>query len=201
MKRIHRTLMFFGLLAAILGSFSAPVWAAPDPQELIILGMDPLLQPVTPGAEFLVTVYVDSGPEPFDGVQITLAFDPNYLQVIEIIPDDDLPLAFPFPPLMPKGYSNSEGRISFTAGAALVGDIPTGRLDVLTVRFQARSPTTGTLIQFIDDQQISASAVVRAGYPLDVNLMNIVITVVPDVAPTATLTRMPLILKPWPGDR
>ena len=190
-----------------------------------MLGIDPLTGLVTQGSEFLITVYVSSGQERFDGVQVVLRFDPAYLQAVEIVPGDGLPFVFPFPQAMPKGYDNAAGRIIYAAGAGLGVDSPSGRADLFSVRFEAMLPTSGSLIEFVDDVHTTSTVVVSAANPLGLILVPMVVTIVSDGRPTPTSTPtlpppptpspypslapryrvlrspLPLVLKPWPGDR
>ena len=185
MEPSRRASMLVILCMIILGSLSVPVWALPSAQDSITLGIDPMTQAVSIDSEFLVTVYVDSGQEPIDGVQVTLAFDPAHLSVVELVPGSALPDVFPAPTALPDGYSNPEGRISFAAGK-LGADLPKGKFGVLTIRFHAEALTTGTLVEFTDDPNLHISKVTHGGVNLGINLIPSVIAIVSSGEPTST---------------
>lgn len=163
------------------------VQAMPVVQSAIIMRLEPLVITVDPDAVFTLSVLVQSGAQPVDGVQLTLSFDPDHLEVVAIAGGTALPEIFPHPDL-PQGYDNDIGIISIAAGT-LLGDPPTGTFEVLGLQFHAIGVGIVTPVLFHDMEPWFENKAVYAGDALGLNLAGCAVTIL--AGPTPTYTHSP----------
>jgi hypothetical protein len=102
------------------------------------------------GQTLLFQVVAEAGTQPFDGVEIHLNFDPNFLEVVDqsgqevaSISDGDLPQK------LMNQVDNSKGEIDYAAG--ILGQTASGSVKVCSFYLKAKTPTPKTVISFARD--------------------------------------------------
>lgn len=143
-KLVYRAATFVMVLCLALGAFS-PVSANASAESVqagaVLMSLLPSATSVAVGSTFSVAVQVAAGTQNVDTVQVSLDFDPNYLEVV--------------PPLSASGvlttplqstYDNTLGTVDY--GAGLLGSTISGTFTVVTVQFKVKASTSGTTISF-----------------------------------------------------
>jgi len=127
-----------GSISALASTVVSPEGQSGD----VTISVEPSTQRVVPGQVFTATIRVAADGQPVDAVDSYLSFDPTYLEVVDVVTGDGLPLVL---------QSNAEqGRISYSAGRRLDGVPPDGEFILVTVCFRALTPTVryGTWLGF-----------------------------------------------------
>jgi Leucine-rich repeat (LRR) protein/ABC-type glycerol-3-phosphate transport system substrate-binding protein len=137
------SLLDFSLLSTNFGQAGA---AAMQTQALnpvagnVQLAIAPATVKVVSGQVFSVTVQVKAGTQRVDAAQASLDFNPTLLQVRRLTAGTALPLS------LQSQFDNAAGTIDFAAGT--LSNFPSGTFTLVTVEFQALTPTTGTDLAF-----------------------------------------------------
>jgi hypothetical protein len=152
------TILDFSLLATNFAQMGATCGAMSSlsmdamPQEEIKVAIEaatvelnllPANNTVAAGDAFTLTIQVAAGAQPVDGVSAYVDFDPAYLQIQAITPDNTaLPLT------LQNGFDNLAGTVDYSAGA--LSGFPSGAFGIAQVRFGvvAAPPQSGTALVF-----------------------------------------------------
>jgi len=142
------TLLDFSLLATNFGQSGVAGFQSNPVNNIreggsgeVMLSIDPLVSDVREGDTFLVSMRVEAGSQPVDGVQFSLNFDPQYLQVVEISnASNALPL------VLLNQFDNENGTLDYAAGA--LSNFPSGTFNLVQVRFQAVQEISSTALVF-----------------------------------------------------
>jgi hypothetical protein len=121
----------------------APLTALFKPNGTANIELYPSTPLVLVGDIFTVTVRVLPGGQPVDGVGGYIDFNPDYLQVLDIVAD-----TLHLPIILVNQYDNTLGQIDYAAGT--FSNFPTMTFTVFKVRMQAKAltPPTGTSMTF-----------------------------------------------------
>ena len=107
----------------------------------ILAGPDSLLQI----AQLDEVDIIITAPGQVDGAQVFLEYQPEFLQVIEVLPG----AALPVPVWETPYFDNSTGQLSYAAGSFT--DFPKSSFTLVTIRFNTLKATPETPITFVSD--------------------------------------------------
>jgi PKD repeat protein/photosystem II stability/assembly factor-like uncharacterized protein len=143
------TLLDFSLLKANYARSGASLAADPAKEQNptrqiqsgVTLSVDPVTSPIRVGQTFTVTLRVQAGSAPLDGVQASLNFDPTKLQVKQITGNTGS-----LPQVLINAYDNARGTLDYAAGT--FSNFPTGEMILLQIEFEAIAKTSATFLTF-----------------------------------------------------
>lgn len=154
------TALGLGLVAAVALLFtllrpSSPAVALPLPAPAaaagVTLAVTPASMSVAPGADFELTLQVETGAQTVDVVQVDVSFPPALLQVIDAetaTSGVQIKGGTRLPTRLQNVVDNAAGRIQYAAGVALTSDArASGSFVLATVQFQAKAAGTAA-VQF-----------------------------------------------------
>jgi hypothetical protein len=139
------TILDFSLLASNFGQDGQLRKAAPSRSSVAMI-IEPASTSVKPGETFKVTMRLDAADQQVDGAQATLKFDPNVLEVQQIIAGD-APSSKLELDLMNQ-FDNENGTIEFAAGTLEEG--ASGTFDLVQIQFRALEAGETTLTWKVD---------------------------------------------------
>ncbi|MBC7225106.1 MAG: hypothetical protein H5T59_12680, partial [Anaerolineae bacterium] len=148
------------------------------------LRVDPSHSVVGLNQDFTVDIMVDAGPQPVDGIEATLTFDPGYLNVTGITNGSTLPW------VADASYDNVAGVIHYEAGRNLADPPPTGTFLLCRIHLRAMAVTASTAISWDGPN----TDVVYAGNSVKGSLWPGTVEILAQTAtptPTATSTHTP----------
>ena len=143
-QKTNRSVVYQGLLLLVLGVASLLGVQA----QVDIIGV-PLNPTVTNGQTFTVTLEVQAGTQPVNGVGVHLDFDPSALEVVSLT--NEATVLFNNQIVSPT-FSNTSGTIDIVSGYTPpplgTPSPPTGTFDFLTIEFEAVALSGSTILSF-----------------------------------------------------
>jgi hypothetical protein len=103
--------------------------------------IDPQTTTIAVGQAFTITLQVEAGTQPVDGVSTYVDFDPTRFQVQAITPDTSK-----LPVTIENSHDNVVGRVNYSAGA--FSNFPSGTFAVARVRLVALAETAASPLTF-----------------------------------------------------
>jgi hypothetical protein len=155
-----------------------PTPTATATPNVVNVYIDPSLYAATLGESFDLDVMVAAGAQQLDGVDVTVNYNPSYIQVQSITPGAALSS------VNTSTWDNGAGSLIFESVRDIADPAPSGTFLLCTVRFQALANTAGTPVTF----NPSLIEAVYLGSPVATSVTDGSVTV--GVA-TATPTRTP----------
>jgi len=129
----------FLLLLFLLGAL--PTYAQVD------IVAQPGNSTVTNGENFTVTLQVQAGTQPINGIEVHLDFDPAVLEVVSL----NMVATAEFPStLIVPAEDNGTGEIKAAHGVLGAANTATGTFDYLAIEFQAIGLSSSSQVSFLD---------------------------------------------------
>ena len=104
------------------------------------MALTPATTTVNVGQNFNLSVQVNAGTQQVNTVQVSLKFDPTYLEVVSLTQVGELD------GIVQNTYDNTAGTISYAA--AKLGGSVTGTFSVVQIQFKAKAAAPSTAVQF-----------------------------------------------------
>jgi hypothetical protein len=143
MRRVGRGIGMVSLaLTVLLSNFTLQAPAVPvSAAGAVNMALSPASKTINKNQLVSVSVVVQAGSQPVDGVHVSLAFDPAFLKVVQVINTH----SFAYPLL--STFDNTAGSVEFAAGN-LTAPFPSGTFTPVVVQFQSLASTTSSMISF-----------------------------------------------------
>jgi len=127
--------------------------AAPQSAGTAAMTLEPAAQTVNVGQTFNMTVQVAAGAQQVNTVQVTLKFDPAYLEVQSLTPLGELTMA------AENKYDNAAGTIGYSV--AKTGGSVTGTFNVVQITFKAKASAPNTAVEFQFAQPLASDVLME----------------------------------------
>ncbi|MCD4673522.1 MAG: LysM peptidoglycan-binding domain-containing protein [Anaerolineaceae bacterium] len=115
--------------------------------------LTPASSTVNVGQTFNLSVQVAAGAQSVNTVQVSLQFDPTYLEVMSLTQVGDLDL------VVQNTYDNAAGTISYAAGKT--GGSVTGTFSVVQIQLKAKATSPSTAVQFLFVQPLASDVIME----------------------------------------
>ncbi|MBI2863440.1 MAG: PQQ-binding-like beta-propeller repeat protein [Chloroflexi bacterium] len=126
----------------------------PTPAGPVALVMLPLTGTFTIGQVFSITIEVQAGSQPVDGVEVHVNFNPDLFRVVDINGNPANSIVNPGSPLdvpLLNQADNTLGRIDYAVGK-ISGVKPSGTFTAGVIRLKALAPAISSTVSFVSDQ-------------------------------------------------
>jgi LysM repeat protein len=127
--------------------------AAPQSAGTAAMYLDPANHTVNVGQTFNTTVQVAAGAQQVNTVQVSLKFDPAYLEVMSLTQVGGLD------GIVQNTYDNAAGTVSYSAGK--LGGSVTGTFPVVQITFKAKATVPSTAVEFQFVQPLASDVIME----------------------------------------
>jgi len=179
---------------SVISSDDASAALLASEANTVTLEMIPPEAELVPGSTFDMELWMHAGPQPVDGVEVHIAFDPALLTAVDGDgePTDEITSSPPLTQVYQNAVDPDAGMIHYAAGV-LGGDAPDSSFIVATIRFKVKRDAAGdSWVLFLFDEMHPTAATYRGEMVLaDVEGSHVIVTGVPTPTSTATMTPTP----------
>jgi LysM repeat protein len=127
--------------------------AAPQSAGTVPMYLEPANQTVNVGQTFNMTVQVAAGAQQVNTVQVSLKFDPTYLEVLSLTQVGGLD------GVVQNTFDNAAGTVSYSAGK--LGGSVTGTFGVVQITFKAKASVPSTAVEFLFVQPLASDVIME----------------------------------------
>ena len=128
-------------------------------QNRVTLALAPSQVSVRPGGTFWLRVTALGAQLPVDGVEAHIAFDPDLLEVIDVIPTEALPHVF-------GSVLDAEAGLIHYAAGSLDGDAPIANFAAAVIRLRAKPGAEGETWAMFRNLPGAPTMAAHAGEPV-----------------------------------
>ncbi|MDX9864500.1 MAG: LysM peptidoglycan-binding domain-containing protein [Anaerolineaceae bacterium] len=140
--------------------------------------LEPANQTVNVGQTFNMTVQVGAGAQQVNTVQVSLKFDPTYLEVVSLTQVGGLD------GVIQNTFDNAAGTVSYAA--AKLGASVTGNFNVVQIAFKARASIASTTVAFQSAQPLPSDVLMDGSSVMASTTNGNVVIQTGGVVPTST---------------